>query len=213
MSEDLDQGADAGMGGGHSPATDPRGIAVAGEQPDNWHPTGAPHARSTSELTPEERQHNRQVFGVTYRERYGQPAGICVCYCLTPGQRRRGIRCPACFQEVEIRPLDVSDVEPGVSRAERFAAWAGAWMGAFADALLFPFRVGRSHTEAMIRDILQEAMAAGLSAEIDGLADIAQTLEGIEGELRAIRNAVDAAGERLLCPGGSRPRSSSWASW
>lgn len=195
MSEQDTESQD-GMGGGHSAVTDPRGVAVAGEQPDNWHPTGAPAARTLAELTPEERAYNRQVFGVTHRERHGQTAGVCVTYCLTPGQRRRGIRCPACFQDVEIRPLDGSDVEPGVSRAERFAAWAGGWAGAFADAMLFPFRVGRSHTEAMIRDLLQEAMAAGLRAEIDGLADIMQVLEAIEGELRAIRNAADAAGER-----------------
>lgn len=153
--------------------------------------------RTTADWTPEEKQHNRRVYGVTYRERYGEPAGVCVTYCLTPGQRRRGIRCPSCFQGVEIRPMDGSEVEPGPTRAERFAAWVGGWAGSFCEALMYPFRVGRAHTEAMIKDILQEAMAAGLSAEVDGLTDILTVLEGIEGELRAIRNAAELAGERL----------------
>lgn len=158
--------------------------------------TGAPAGRTVAAQTPEERAYNRRVFGVTYRERFGQPGGVCVAYCLTPGQRRRGIRCPACFQDVEIRPMSGSEVEPGLTRAERLAAWAGGWVGAFWDAVLFPFRVGRAHTEALIRDTLQEAITAGLQAEIPGLFDILQVMEGIEVELRAIRTAADAAGER-----------------
>jgi hypothetical protein len=194
MSTGQDTADQPDMGGGHSAATDPRGVALAGEQPDNWHPTGRPGARSTSEMTPEEKDYHRRVFGVTYRERYGHQAGVCVTYCLTPGQRRRGIRCPSCFQGVEIRPMEGSDVEPGLTRAERFAAWAGGWAGAFIEALLFPFRVGRAHTEAMVRDILREALEAGF--QVDALTDILATLGSIEGELRAIRNAAEASGER-----------------
>lgn len=161
--------------------------------------TGAPAGRTVADQTPEEKAYNRRVFGITYRERYGQPAATCVSYCQAPGQRRRGPRCPACYGPVEIRPLNGSDVEPGATRGQRFAAWAGGLAGAFAEAMMFPFRVGRSHTEAMVRDILQEAMAAGLRAEIPDLPqlfDILQVLEGIEGELRVIRDAADAAGER-----------------
>lgn len=152
-------------------------------------------SRTTADWTDEERRHNRRVYGLTYSERYGRPGGVCVTYCLTPGQRRRGVRCSSCYQDVEIRPMDGSEVEPGPTRTERFMAWAGGWAGAFCEALLYPFRVGRAHTEALVRDILQQAMEAGLSAEIDGLTDILTVLEGIEGELRAIRTATDAAME------------------
>lgn len=161
-------------------------------------PTYSEHwgrARTTADMTPEEKQYNRRVYGLTYSERYGKPAGTCVTYCLTPGQRHRGIRCPACFQDVEIRPFGEPEVEPGATRAERFSAWIGGWAGAFCDALMFPFRVGRAHTQALIRDTLQEAMGAGLNAEVPALFDILTVLEGIEGELRAIRNTADAAGE------------------
>ena len=158
--------------------------------------TGVPGARTVRDQTPEERAYNRQVFGVTYRERYGQPSAECVTFCRTPGQRRRGQRCPCCYGPVAVRPIDGADIDPEPGRAERFAAWVGGLAGAFADAMLYPFRVGRAHTEALVRDILQEAMAAGLSADIPELGDILQVLEGIEGELRAIRTAADAAGER-----------------
>lgn len=119
----------------------------------------------------------------------------CVAYCLTPGDRRRGIRCPSCYGDIDIRPIGQEDIEPSPTRAERLAAWIGAWIGAFCEAVMFPFRVGRAHTEALIRDTLQHSIDAGLTADIPGLADILAVLEGIEEELRAIRNAAESPGE------------------
>lgn len=169
---------------------------------------GDPHERSRlvetavmpAEMTDAEREHNRRMFGVTYRERTGQTVhdqrrahAKCVSYCLAPGQRTRGTRCPACFGPVEIRAIEQEDIDPCPTHAERLAAWIGGWAGAFWDAMMFPFRVGRAHTEAMIRDILRDA-----SMEIDALDDILQVLSGIEETLLAIRNAADAvkAGEK-----------------
>jgi hypothetical protein len=173
---------DDGLGAGHSASTDPRGTVAAGEQPDNWHPTSAAPVRTLADLEPEERDYNRRLYGLTYSERYGRKrARGCVSYCLTPGQRRRGVRCPACYGTVDIRPLDSDDIEPGPGLMERFAAWAGGWAGAFADALLFPFRTGRAHHEAMVRDILREALENGL--DVDVLTDILAVLEGIEKRL------------------------------
>lgn len=187
MSEEDGQGS---MGGGHSAATDPRGTLASGELPDSWHSTGVPPGRTVAEMTPEERDYNRWVYGLTYSERYGRKTATCVTYCLTPGQRRRGIRCPACYEDVEIRPMS-DDIEPGLTRGQRFAGWLGGWFGAFWDAMMFPFRVGRAHTEAVMRDILR-----GITFESDAMSDILQVLEGIEGELRAIRNTAEsAAGE------------------
>lgn len=147
----------------HSAATDPHATLTAGEMPDRTYPA-TPRGTVQSEA---EREHNALVFGVTYRERHRvQVHDVCVAYCLTPGQRKRGQRCPACYGPVDVRLLDGEDIDPCPTRAERIAAWAGGWAGAFCDAFMFPFRVGRAHTEAMVRDILQQAMAAGLRAEI-----------------------------------------------
>lgn len=156
----------------------------------------------TDEHGPEDIEETRafesRLGGVVHREywgrsehSYGQDHDACVTYCRTPGQRRRGVRCPACYGPVVVRPIEGADIDPAPRRAERFLAWCGGWIGAFADAMLYPFRVGRSHTEALIRDILQEAMAAGLRAEVDGLTDILTVLKGVEGELRAIRKATE----------------------
>lgn len=157
----------------HSPATDPHATTAAGDRPDNWYPTGAPPVRQVSEWTPEERAHNRAVYGVTYSELHPREHAVCVTFCLTPGQRRRGPRCPSCYGKVDVRAIGEADIEPCPTRAERFAAWAGGWVAAFCEALLFPFRVGRAHTEAMVRDILNEALAAAVT-------DILAALEGPE---------------------------------
>lgn len=167
------------------------GTLIAGDPEEGRQNSLGTSGRTIADQTPEEREYNRKVFGVTYNERYGKP-GACVTYCLTPGQRRRGTRCPACYGEVAIRPMGGSDIEPGLTRAERIAAWFGGWFGAFIDAMMFPFRVGRMHTEAMIRDILQQSINAELHAEVDGLTDILTVMESMESELRAIRNAAEA---------------------
>lgn len=133
-----------------------------------------------------------QRYSVDYSD---HGPGICVTYCLTPGQRRRGIRCPSCYGDVDIKAIGQDGVEPSPGRAERLAAWVGGWVGAFCEAVMFPFRVGRAHTEALIRDRLQQSIDAGLTADIPGLADILAVLEGIEEELRAIRSSAEAPGE------------------
>src|SRR5215472_7439461 len=124
--------------------------------------------RRIAEQSAEERAYNRRLYGLTYNERYGQPEGTCVNYCRHPGQRRRGARCSSCYGHVEIRSFADApeDVAPGPMRAERFAAWCGGWVGAFLDAMLFPFRLGADHTRAMVRNALQEALQSGLNAEI-----------------------------------------------
>jgi hypothetical protein len=160
---------------------DYRGAAEL-ELPVAYFPTGAPAARTTADLTPEERDYNRRVFGQTYRERYGPPAGTCVSYCLNPGRLRRGARCPSCYGPVVIRAFS-EDIAPGPTRAERLAAWIGGWAGAFLDAMMFPFRVGRDHTRALVRDLLQEAIEAGLRAEIAEVCPLCEARE-LEGERR-----------------------------
>lgn len=187
------------MGAGHGPATDPRGLVDAGDAPDSYFPTGAPPARSLADQTDEERAYNRNLYGLTYRERYGSRAAGCVAYCTHPGQKRRGPRCPACYGPVDIRALtEDSDIEPGPTRGERFAAWVGSWVGAFVDAMMFPFRVGRAHHEAMIRDILREALVNGL--QVEQLGDIITALEGIEQECSVIKDHIERIGPGWLCP-------------
>lgn len=149
--------------------------------------------RTTADMTPGEKQYNRLVYGLTYSERYGIKGATCADYCLRfdpdIDKPRNGARCSHCYGRVEIRSFEGSEIEPGPGRAKRLAAWIGGCAGAFCDALMFPFRVGRAHTEAMVRDILRE-----MTFESDVLADILQVLEGIEGEMQAIRNTADAAG-------------------
>jgi hypothetical protein len=106
--------------------------------------------------------------------------GICVTYCTNPGQRRKGVRCPSCYGEVEIRAFGADEIEPGPTRAERFTAWAGGWVAAFCEAVMFPARVSRAHTEAMVRDLLQEAIGAGLRAEILTVCPVCEASEQAE---------------------------------
>ena len=56
---------------------------------------------------------------------------ICVTYCLTPGQRRRGARCPSCYGKVAIRALSGDEIEPA---GTRFAWLVGSFMGGWAAA-------------------------------------------------------------------------------
>lgn len=194
MTEQAEQAADATDG-----AHRYNGALGIGQPNDSFEAAEVEHL---SALTNEEREHNRRVFGQTWRERTGQTFADqrrshtrCVAYCLTPGDRRRGIRCPSCYGDIDIRAIGQEDIEPSLTRAERLAAWIGAWIGAFCEAVMFPFRVGRAHTEALIRDTLQQSIDAGLTADIPGLADILTVLESLEEELRAIRNAAESPGE------------------
>lgn len=181
-----------------SAATDPHGTATAGDLPDNWHGVDPETLRNRPELwsSDAEREHNARVFGETYRERaglvHGQRRGDpCLILCQQPSPERVN-RCPSCYGRAIPMDLYQAKLEALPRRAERIGRWAGEWAAAFWEALTMPFRHSAEHQRALIVDVLQDAMAAGLSAEIDGLADILTVLEGMEGELRAIRDAAEA---------------------
>jgi hypothetical protein len=113
-----------------------------------------------------EKEHNRRVFGQTYREINGRDHKRCIVLCLDPGQRQP-VRCPTCYGKIGVRAMrEMPDVDPVPTRGERLAAWLGRCAGEFIDGARYPFRAGREHTVAVIRDVLQDAMAAGLAAEI-----------------------------------------------
>ena len=173
------------------------GLIAVGDQE-----SGCSHAvcgSVTGPVTDAEREYNAQIFGQTYRERTrAQTHSRCIVLCLAPRAGRVN-RCPSCYGPAVPMDIYMSQLAPAPGRGARFATWAGgvigAAAGAFAEAVTFPFRVGRAHTAATVRDILQEAIGAGLAAEVDGLSDILAVLEAVEGELRAIRQAADNAGE------------------
>ena len=112
-----------------------------------------------------EKEHNRRVFGQTYRELNGQHKR-CIILCLDPGQRQP-IRCPCCYGKAGFRPMhEGPPVEPVPTRGERLAAWLGACLSAFHEAVTLPFRVSQEHRVALIRDVLQDAISDGLTAEV-----------------------------------------------
>lgn len=53
----------------------------------------------------------------------------CITYCLNPGQKHRGVRCPACYGPVAIRSLNGDDIEPA---GTRLAWWWGAFLAGWA---------------------------------------------------------------------------------
>ena len=113
-----------------------------------------------------EKEHNRRVFGQTYREVSGPDHKRCVVLCLNPGQRQP-IRCPCCYGKATFRPMhEGPPIEPEPTRGERLAAWLGACLAAFQEAVTYPFRVSREHRVALIRDVLQDAISDGLTAEV-----------------------------------------------
>jgi len=117
----------------------------------------------------DEFEHNRRVFGQTYRERHGKHKR-CIVLCLNPGQRT-AVRCPTCYGRVAVLPVDHAPaVDPPPTRGERFAGWLGRTLGRalgeFLDALAYPFRASADHRAAIIRDTLQDVIAAGLTAEV-----------------------------------------------
>ena len=73
---------------------------------DGQHAPLGVRGRTTADMSSEERAYNRLVFGVTYQERYGKPEAVCTAYCLHPGQKRSGVRCPACYGQVAVRSWD-----------------------------------------------------------------------------------------------------------
>ena len=117
-----------------------------------------------------EKEHNRRVFGQTYREVNGRDHKYCIILCLDPGQRKP-VRCPCCYGRAAFRPMrDAPGIDPEPGRWERFSAWAGTCIGTFAaalwEAVTFLWRVSQDHRVALIRDVLQDAMDEGLIAEV-----------------------------------------------
>jgi len=115
-----------------------------------------------------ENEHNRHAFGQTYREVHGpgRDHKRCVILCLNPGQRKP-VRCPCCYGKAGFRPMhEGPPIEPVPTRGERLSAWIGACLAAFHDAVTYPFRVSQQHRVALVRDVLQDAMQAGLTAEM-----------------------------------------------
>lgn len=144
-----------------------------------------------SAMTDAEREHNAQMFGVTYRERIGRRAhNRCIILCMAPNPRRLN-QCPSCYGKAVPMDIYAAQLEPMPGRAARMGRWAGEWAAAFWEAVTLPFHRSQEHARALVVDVLRDAMAAGLTAEVDGLDGILATLEGIEGELRAIRNAAE----------------------
>lgn len=169
-------------------------MAVGEQDDDRKHATGN---AVPGTMTEEEREYNQRVFGLTYRERR-KTHDRCIILCEAPNATRVN-RCPSCYGKAVPMDIYMSRLDPMPGRAERVARWAGGVAGAAAsslvEAVMFPFRVGRAHTAALVRDILQEAMGSGLRAELDGLSDILTVTEALETELRAIRNAVERTEE------------------
>jgi hypothetical protein len=167
-------------------------IGVGGDEADRKHATGQ---RMPAAQTQAEREYNASVFGQTYRERASVYRGTdpCIVLCQAPNETRVN-RCPSCYGKAIPGDIYLARLQPMPGRAARFAAWAGGAIGtalaAFAEAVTFPFRVGRAHTAALVRDILQEAIGAGLTAEVDGLHEIITTVQGLARELEH-RNATE----------------------
>jgi hypothetical protein len=113
-----------------------------------------------------EKEHNRRVFGQTYREVNGPEHKRCIVLCINPGQRQP-VRCPCCYGKAAFRPMhEAAPVDPEPGRGERLAAWLGACIAAFWDGVTYPWRVSQQHRVALVRDVLMDAIDAGLTAEV-----------------------------------------------
>jgi hypothetical protein len=157
MSDDLDLGAELDDRP-HSAATDPHGTIQADQPEPEWHP-----ARP---VTDAEREHNAKVLGVTYRERYKpRDHDRCIILCVSPAPERMN-RCPSCYGKAV--PYDVyqSGFEPMPGRAERFGRLLGEWAAALVQAFRYPFQRDADHYRALVIDTLQDAIQAGLRAEV-----------------------------------------------
>ena len=78
----------------------------------------------------------------------GREHEMCMTYCLHPGQRRRGPRCPSCYGRVAIRALDGEEIEPAGTRfawlvGSFLGGWAAAWRDATVGMVRKPEREGQ----------------------------------------------------------------------
>lgn len=145
-----------------------------------------------------EKEHNAKKFGQTYREVHGHEREHkrCVVLCLDPGQRN-AIRCPVCYGKAGTVPMDQGpEIDPIPTKGARLAAWLGGTAAAFWQGLRFPFTRDQEHYRALVIDVIQDAMEAGLTAEVDGMREILTVAKAIEGELRAIRDTVEREEKR-----------------
>lgn len=120
--------------------------------------------RSSADWSPEEREYNRRVMGVTYSERFGRDRHRrCINFCRAPGQRDLK-RCPTCYGAGEVRPMaDIpGDIEPTPGRRTRFWLWAGWAIGHVWLGITYPWRLD----QARMRDLL-EAGLVGLVVEVE----------------------------------------------
>ena len=153
---------------GHSAATDPHGTIQAEQADQPWHP---------ARMTEAEREHNAKMFGVTYRER-NRPRDHdrCIILCVNPAPTRVN-QCPSCYGKAV--PYDVyqSGFEPMPGRAERFSRWLGECAAAFVQAFRYPFQRDAEHYRALVIDVIQDAMRAGLRAEVVQVCPVCEAAE------------------------------------
>lgn len=110
-----------------------------------------------------EKEHNRRVFGQTYRERTAPRHKRCINYCRAPGQREAR-RCPTCYGHAETRHMSEipGDIEPTPGRRERFWIWAGWVIGTIWLGITYPWRLDHIR----MRRLLEEALT-GMVVEVE----------------------------------------------
>ena len=138
----------------------------SGEYEDSAHTAGVAISYTSAPMSGAEVDYHRKIFGETYRERHGRDSAKCIALCRTPDDRRSA-RCPSCYGPVAVRSFnDMTDIPPEPGRGERLAAWIGRFAAELAHGFMFPFQASRRHQEAIIRDILQDAIGEGLPVDI-----------------------------------------------
>lgn len=147
----------------HSAATDPHSTVAAGDRPDNWHPSGP--GSGVASMSDAEREHNANMFGVTYRERYGgRGHKRCIVLCVAPNPKRLN-QCPSCYGKAV--PIDIyaAQLQPAPGWGARLGRWMGEWFAAFWEAMTLPFHRSEEHARALVMNVLQD-MTEKLIAEL-----------------------------------------------
>ena len=108
-------------------------LGVGDQEQDRQNRTGKtiPSAASSDA----ERQHNANVFGLTYRERTTRTEHQrCIILCLDPHPKRVN-QCPSCYQRAVPMDIYMAKLDPIPGRGEAFARGLGEWFAAFRDGL------------------------------------------------------------------------------
>ena len=131
----------------------------------HWDAAGKNHR-----TMPDEADYNRRLYGLTYRERYGRE-DRCIQLCKTPRRTPRNARCISCYGKTAV--MSFADAagqglapRRGPGRGTRLARWVGGLVGAALEGAAVPFQRSRDHQAALIRDLLQDAIGAGLAVEM-----------------------------------------------